>query len=158
MIMTIAGWASGGALLELHETSSEVERDRGHLFHLESPPDPKSEDWTTWNVEKSDDDVTSGPGTVDRGETWEQRVALEPPPAPRRESVPPEGKVAEFAGGFGLLRRGRPSVGGGTSASHGHWRTGMVGEGSPRPEGALEHWTEWSPWLLLLKEREGIRL
>ena len=34
----------------------------------------------------------------------------------------------------------------------------MVEGGSPRPEGALEHWTEWSPWLLLLGEREDTTL
>ena len=55
----------------------------------------------TQNVEKFDDDATSGLGTADHDEMWEQRVALEPPPTPRREFVPPEGKVVELTGGFG---------------------------------------------------------
>ena len=53
----------------------------------------------TQNVEESGDDVTSGPRTADRGEMWEQPVALEPPPAPQNESVPLEGKVMELARG-----------------------------------------------------------
>ena len=55
----------------------------------------------TQNGEESEDDVTSGPGTADRGEMREQRVALEPPVVPRKESVPPKGKAVGLVGGSG---------------------------------------------------------
>ena len=93
----------------------------------------------TQNGEESEDDATSDPGTTDRGKMRERRVVLEPLAAPREGFVPLEGKDVGLVGGSGPWRRGRPFVGGGTSAFRDHWRTGMAEGDFPRLEEALGH-------------------